>query len=241
MQVKSSVIVLSSIKYNDTSNIVEVFSKEMGRVSFIVKIPKTSRAAVKRSLFQPMSLLELEWNHRLVSNLQRIQSAKSYAPFVSLPYNPYKASIALFLAEFLRSALHEEQAHASLYAYIESSVLWLDACERSFANFHLVFLIRMSRFLGFYPNLEGYEEGCYFDMLNSCFMKERPFHSHFVMPAEAARLPLLMRMNYETMRLFGFSRNERDRLIAFINNYYCLHIPNFPQLKSLDVLRELFS
>ena len=45
----------------------------------------------------------------------------------------------------------------------------------------------------------------------------------------------------ETMHLFAMSRAERNRCLTIINDYYRLHLPNFPLLKSLDVLKELFA
>ena len=61
----------------------------------------------------------------------------------------------MFLAEFLYRALKEEAPNEPLFAYLQHSIRWLDECEgRSFANFHLVFLMRLSRFLGLYPNVD---------------------------------------------------------------------------------------
>lgn len=96
-------------------------------------------------------------------------------------------------------------------------------------------------FLGLYPNLEDYHTGDYFDLLNACFTSTRPqLHSSYINPEEAGRLRQLMRMNYETMHLFGMSRAERTRCLTIMNDYYRLHLPDFPALKSLDVLKELF-
>ena len=83
--------------------------------------------------------------------------------------------------------------------------------------------------------------GDYFDLLNACFTSTRPqLHSSYINPEEAGRLRQLMRMNYETMHLFGMSRAERTRCLTIMNYYYRLHLPDFPALKSLDVLKELF-
>ena len=147
----------------------------------------------------------------------------------------------MFLAEFLYRALKEEASNEPLFAYLMHSILWLDGCgERPFANFHLVFLMRLSSFLGLYPNVDDYTSGCYFDMLNACFTPLMPKSGAFLKPDEAARIRLLLRMNYETMHLFGMSRTERNRCLMVINDYYCLHLPDFPMLKSVDVLKELF-
>lgn len=234
-------IVLHVLKYNDTSHIVEMYTECSGRASFLVPLPRSKKSAVKSVLFQPLSLVEVEVDFRPNAALHKIREAKSYFPFSSIPYDPYKSAIALFLAEFLYRAVREEAENRPLFAYLLHSIIWLDECREEFANFHLVFLMRLSRFLGLYPNLEDYHDGDYFDMLNACFTSSKPqSHTSYIIPQEASRLILLMRMNYDTMHLFGMNRQERARCLAIINAYYRLHLPDFPALKSLEVLKELF-
>ena len=241
MYQKITGIVLHTLKYNDTSNIVDIYTEQNGRASYLVKIPRSRKSGVRSVLFQPLAMLELEVNVRPTSRLYPVREAKSLYPFSSLPYHPFKSTIAMFLAEFLGRALKEEAPNEPLFAYLVHSIRWLDECEgRSFANFHLVFLMRLSRFLGLYPNVDDYTSGCYFDMLNACFTPLLPKSGSFLKPDEAARIRLLLRMNYETMHLFGMSRVERNRCLTVINDYYRLHLPDFPVLKSLDVLKELF-
>ncbi len=234
-------IVLHTLKYNDTSNIIEMYTELFGRASFLVSVPRSRKSAVKSVLFQPMSIIEFEADFRPNSTLYRIKEAKSYYPFSSVPYDPYKSAIALFLAEFLCRAIREEAENRPLFAYLLHSVIWLDESDEGFANFHLVFLMRFSRFLGLYPNLDDCHEGDYFDMLNAGFVSTRPqLHSSFIEPDESKRLIALMRMNYETMHLFTMNRAERARCLVILNEYYRLHLPDFPVLKSLSVLQELF-
>ncbi|NDV80390.1 DNA repair protein RecO [Bacteroides sp. 51] len=233
-------IVLHALKYSDTSNIVDIYTELHGRTSFLVPASRSRRSAVKSVLFQPLSIVELEADFRTTSSLYRIKEVKAY-PFHSVPYHPYKSAIALFLAEFLYRAVKEEGENAPLFAYLRHSIEWLDECTVDFANFHLVFLMRLSRFLGLYPNLEDYSRGDYFDLLNAGFTPLKPYkHSFFVNPEESYRITRLMRMNYDTMHLFGMNRADRARCLAIIHEYYRLHIPGFHDLKSLDVLQELF-
>ena len=231
---------MHSLKYNDTSNIVHIYTRESGRVSFLVKISKSRKASVRPMLFQPLSLVELDADFRPNASMHRIKEAKSIHPFKSLPYHPFKSAIAMFLAEFLYRALREEQPNEPLFSYLHHSILWLDECVTAFSNFHLVFLMRLSRFLGLYPNLDYYTEGCYFDLLNACFTPHLPLGGSYLKPDEASRIRLLLRMNYDNMHLFGFNRLERVRCLTVINDYYRLHLPDFPSLKSLEVLQELF-
>ena len=240
MYQKTTGIVLHTIKYNDTSIIVDIYTERNGRMSFLVTITRTRKAAIKTVLFQPLSIIEFEVDYRPNANLNRIKEVKLSYPFKSVPYHPHKSAIALFIAEFLYRALREEAENAPLFAYLSNSIQWLDECKHDFANFHLVFLIRLSRFLGLYPNTEGYHNGDYFDLLNACFTSGRPFHNSFILPQEAHNLLQLMRMNYETMHLFAMNRTERNECLSIINDYYRLHLPDFPILKSISVLQELF-
>lgn len=234
-------IVLHTLKYKDTSIIVDIYTEIAGRASFLVAVPRSRKAAVKPVLFQPLALVEFEADFRSNATLYKMKEAKSFYPFSTLPYDSHKSAIALFLSEFLYRAVREEAENRPLFAYLRHSIIWLDECEAGFANFHLVFLMRLSHFLGLYPNLEDYHKGDYFDMRNACFTSLRPpLHSDYISPEEASRLTRLMRMNYDTMRLFGMSRAERARCLVIMNEYYQLHLPDFPQLHSLEILRELF-
>ena len=234
-------IVLRTVKYKDAAFIADVYTDVAGRVSFRVPVPRSRKSAVKPVLFQPLALVELEADFRLNTSIYKIKEAKSWYPFSSLPYDPRKSAIALVLSEFLCRSVRVVADNRALFSYLQHSIVWLDECRIGFANFHLVFLMRLSRFLGLYPNLEGYSEGCYFDLLNACFTPLRPSgHSHYIGPAEAGRLVTLMRMNYDTMHLFAMDRAERMRCLSVIEQYYRLHLPDFPELKSLDVLKQLF-
>lgn len=233
-------IVLRVIKYNDSSNIVDIFTECSGHVSFIVKVSRSKKGGIRPMLFQPFSVIEFEADFRLKADLCVISHAKSYMPFRSIPFDPVKRVIGLFISEFLYRALRQETENRPLFAYLLYSIKWLDECEEGFTNFHLVFLIRLSRFLGLFPNLENYSRGCFFDMVNACFVTVQPFHSSFLPVNDASMLTKLVRMNYETMYLFKMSRTDRNRCLVLINDYYRLHLPDFPVLKSLDVLNQLF-
>ena len=241
MQTKTEAIVLHSIKYGETRMIVDVFTRSQGRLSLIVNIPKSSRAKVRKQLFQALTLLEAEIDIRPKAQLHKLKDVRLAVPFVSIPFDPNKLAITLFVSEFLYHSLRSEQCNEPLFDYISSSVEWLDGQTERFANFHLVFLMRLSRFLGFYPNLDDYKSGDYFDLRESTFCALPPKHHDFLKPEEAGKLQLMMRMDYATMHLFRLSHLDRDRLLEVAVAYYRLHLPSFPELKSLAVLRELYA
>ena len=241
MLTKTQAIVLHTIKYGETRIIVDMFTRTHGRLSFIVNIPKSIKAKTKNQFFQPLNILEIEVDVRQKVQLQKLSDVRLAMPFSSIPFNPHKLSISLFIAEFLYYALRSEQQNALLYDYVESSILWLDSQDDRYANFHLVFLMRLSRFLGFYPNLEHYQTGDYFDLRESMFLPTPPLHRDFLYPQEAEKVQLMMRMDYPTMHLFKMTHQERNRLLEVTITYYRLHLTDFPELKSIAVLQELYA
>ena len=235
-------IVLHTFKIKDNQLIAVVYTQQWGRMSYITTIPKSHKAGGKHLLLQPLAEVELEADMKPRTSLYRIKSLLPVQPLVSIPYHPVKSSIALFLQEFLYHAIREEgQSSEAFYAYLSHSVHWLDLSEKNFANFHLVFLLRVSRFLGLFPNVDNYRPGCWFDMLNATFVPSQPqAHVYFVSPDECIHLVNLMRLKFATMHLFKMNRTERMRLLTLINDYYRLHLPDFPELNSLAILKEVF-
>jgi len=240
MQTKTEAIVLHGLKYDETHMIVDVFTKTHGRLPFIVSIPKSAKGKIKKQYFQPLTLLAIEADIRPRVKLQKFIDVRLAFPYSTIPFDAHKLSISLFLAEFLYYALRSEQRNEPLFDYIVNSIQWLDNQALHYVNFHLVFLMRLSRFLGFYPNLEQYHPGCYFDLRESVFLSMPPVHRDFLQPDEAQKIQLMMRMDYPTMHLYRMTHQERNRLLEVALNYYRLHLTEFPELRSLSVLQELY-
>ncbi|MBO5548858.1 MAG: DNA repair protein RecO [Prevotella sp.] len=241
MLVKTEAIVLHSFKYGESRLIVDMFTREVGRLSFIVPLPKTPKSRLKKQYFQPMTLLEVECDVHQRVQLQKLKDVRLLSAYTSVPFSPEKLALSLFTAEFLYHALRSEQRNEPLFAYVCDAMRWLDAVETGFANFHLTFLMRLSRFLGFYPNLDDYVDGCVFDLRAATFSLQVPTHRDFLQPDDAQRIHTLMRMDFPTMRLYRLSRHDRNRIVDVLLYYYRLHIPQFPELKSLSVLQELWA
>lgn len=240
MEVKTKAIVLRTVKYGESRLIVDLLTEKVGRLSFGCNISRSGKGKIKKQLFQPLTILDVSFDYRENIQLQRFYDLRIAVPFVSIPFNSVKLSITLFLAEFLGYSTRDERDNIPLYDFVEKSLLWLDGSQQAYANFHLVFMMHLTLFIGFYPNLEGYREGSWFDLRDGSFSLVCPHHPDYLYPAESSRICTLMRMSYDNMRFFRMNRAERNRCVEVILYYYRLHVPDFPELKSLDVLRELF-
>lgn len=233
-------IVLRTLKYNDSLIIVDIYTRQRGRLSFLASSSRSKRGRVRSVLFQPLSMLSFTASFRQGRQLSRISDVQPYAMYSSIPFNVVKSAIAMFLSEVLTYSLREEEGNESLFTFLDRSFTLFDNLETGYADFHIVFMSQLLRFLGIFPNIENFSAGFYFDLMQGCVVREHPVHPAFLMPQEADSLVELLRTGYESMHKLSLNRELRGYFLAILTEYYKLHIPEFPQLKSLDVLKELF-
>lgn len=240
MIIDDEILIFHALRYSDDQLIVEGLARNYGRVSFVVRISHAPRAKVRHVIFQPMAVLEVQWEEKPRAKLMRPIAARVSQPWSSLHTSPIKAAITLFLAEFLLQVCRHEQSGELFFDYLLHSLTWLDTAEEGFANFHLLFLMRLAQFLGIAPNTS--DNGLpFFDLMAAEFVSRAPAHAYYIYGDEARAFEQLLRMNFSTMHLFQLTRTQRNRILELILTYYRLHIPSLPELKSWEVLREIFT
>ena len=236
---KTSGIVLHSIKYTDSTTIITVYTRQFGKVSYMVHGINKKKSVNPAAFLQPLSLVEMDVYHIPGKNIQRSKEMRMEHPFTGIPFDPVKNALALFLSEVLYRTLRQTEPDENLYLFLENSILQLDYSEKGIPNFHLVFLLKLTRYLGFEPNHDD-EKVNYFDLMNGVFLNEKPIHAHFTVPEVSADLIRVLNADYSTMHDLSFSRARRANLLQSIVEYYQLHNPDFHGLHSLPVLQSLF-
>ena len=234
---KTKGIVLHTLPYNDQYTIITMYTYDFGRTSYILPNTHGRKPKVSRALMQPLSIIEMEVEHLNSRDLQRIKEAKSV---YHLQYNPIKSAITLFLSEVLYRVIQEKEANHPLFDYLFHSIKWLDIASDGIANFHLTFLFQLSTHLGIQPNGESYKNGYIFDLSNSVFTNTVPEHGNYLNKEDSIVFYRLLRMNYENMVLYTFTRQERTGIIRHIIEYYRRHLSDFPEVKSLSIMQSLF-
>jgi len=236
---KTEGIVLSTFPYSDTYSITQLFTRDFGRVSYLLPRPRGRKSKLNASLFAPLTLLWLEVEHMPLRALQRIRAATRQFPLSEINSHMTEISLTFFLSELLTRLLHESDHNEMLFDYLKNSVETLEATVKGIANFHLAFMLGLTRYMGVRPNMEGASRNGYFDLMNGEFTRHVPLHTHYLNREQSAYLLLLQQMNYGNMHLFRLSRTQRNMIVDYLLDYYRLHTYEFPPLKSLDVLREL--
>ena len=234
---KTKAIILHSFKYGDSSLISHVYTEMFGRCSIIIKGAFSKKASIPAKWFQPLTLVNGEI---LFSTKRELQSARHLTlepPLFGLKGNPVKSAVALFLGEFFYKVLREEESNASLFEFLYNSILIFDAAEQGYANFHLLLLLQLSRFMGFYPNNDYSEENCWFDLEKGHFTKlpsARNINSD-VCGIFSGMLDCPM----SEMDRFNINSAVRNTILDGIISFYNIHQGGVSDIKSLAVLRGL--
>lgn len=237
---KTRGIILHSIPYNDKYAIVHIYTEAFGRVPYMVARSHGKKSTVTRALFMPLSVLELEVDHLPKREIQRIRECRLFFPTAEICMDPVKNVLALFLAEILYRVVKETEPDPRMFDYLCRSIRFLEDAREGIANYHLVFLLGLVQYLGVFPDMETRKEGYFFDMLNGVFVSQIPTHPHYLGQQESSIFGRLLRISYENMSLYTFSRGERVGIINRILEYYRLHLPEFPEIKSIAVMQSLF-
>ena len=239
MQVTTKAIVLSSIKYGDTSLIVKILTESDGLQSYLLKgVLKSRKGKLKVAYFQPLMQLEIVANHRYKGSLESIRDATVSYPYYSIHTDIKKNSIALFLAEVLSKSIGEGEKDPSLFEYVELSLQWLDTHDH-ISNFHLYFLLQLSRFLGFYPDMSA-ADLAFFDLQEGEFVRS-PGLNPILEGESLSGFKELLGTNFDSMHTVKLGNKERQELLKNLVVYFELHLHGFKKPRSLAVLNEVFS
>lgn len=157
-------IVLHSFRYGETSIIARIFTRDLGLQSYLIPGVRKTRAAVRQNLFQPLTMVDLVVYHKERGGLQRIKEISCPDIYRHIPYDIMKSSIAIFLSEMLTKSLKERDPNTGMFDYISQALRFLDQTSGRVVDFHLVFLLHLSRFLGFQPRNNYDAQYCYFNL-----------------------------------------------------------------------------
>jgi len=237
MVVTTKAIVLSSIKYGDSDLIVKCYT-EKGTKSYLLKrILKEKKGKLKASYFLPLTQLELVASHNTKGNLNYIKEARIHYPYATISTNIIKQTIAIFLAEVLSKCLHEEEVNKQLYEYLETSLIWLDTHNEA-SNFHLLFLLNLSKHLGFHPDRENSNYN-YFDLQEGLFLENKP-KNQYLTKDNLRHFKSLLGTNFDRLDSLKFNGKERQETLEILIQYFELHLPMFQKPKSLTILKTVF-
>lgn len=239
MLITTKAIVISALKYGEADLIVNAYTYSDGLKTYMLKgVLKSKKGKFKASQFQLLTQLEIVANHRNQGKMEYLRDAKVLHTYTSLHTNMVKGAMLMFLAEVLKNAIREEETNPRLFEYLENSLIWLDLNDK-IANFHLLFLLNLSRYLGFYPDADS-KELPYFNLLDGVF-EINSVNNYCIEGRNVEILRQLIGINFDALEEVKLNQQSRSSFLNMLLLYYELHIEGFKKPKSLAVLNEIFS
>lgn len=218
---KTRGIVFRFTKFRETSIIVTIFTEQFGLQSYIVNGVRSKSSKNKIALYQPLTLLNLVVYHREHAHIERIKEISCLHPYRSLMADVKKSTQAMFVNELLNKTVKDESHTAEIFQFLFESLIALDTMEEGYENFHLIFMLKLSRYLGFgVYHLNEVLGGRVADIETENILSE------------------LLQANYDTPLMI--TNSQRRKLLDLLIKFYVEHMEHLREMKSVQVLRELF-
>ena len=238
---KTRGIVLKTTDYAENSVIAKIFTQKFGLQSYLINGVKKPRAKIRLNMLQPLHILDLVVYHKPNGTIQRISDARSEPILQSIPYDIVKSSLVLFINEMIYKSLKQEHEDEIMFEFIAKSIELLDHTEKGIANFHLIFLMKLTRFLGFYPDMSYADSTSFFDLKNGVFVHQQPLHLFFIEEKYRTDWLQILRNSMDDFLEVKLSSTSRKYLLQKVIDYYSLHIDSMGEIKSHVILEEVLS
>ena len=208
-------IVLATTKVGENALVVHTLSREWGRRGFLVRSAK--KAGMSR--FLPLNILEAEVVENPKSELWSLRNIGPKAALSGIRNNIHKNTMTLFLSEVLLRTIKDGANEDGLFDWCVGSILTLDALENDYSNYHIRFLLELAGALGFRPTWQDIA----------------PFAGE-----QLPRIRAFLDSSLEQSLLIPLTGETRNALCEVLLRYLSYHVDAPIQVKSLQVLRELY-
>lgn len=235
----TNAIVLSKLKYRDNDLIVSCYTQNFGVLSFLLRgVLKSKKGNTKIAYFQLLSQIQIVIDYKPNRALHTIKEVKINTFYTSLHTQVVKSTIVMFLADVLTMALKEEESNLELFSFLEQKLDWLDKHEK-ISNFHLLFLLQLTKYLGFYPDT-SLVEFPYFNLSSGLF-ENKPYGKYSVSDENLEFLKLFLGIIFDDVATIKMTAKQRQRFLDMLLLFYELHLGHFKKPKSLAVFSQVFS
>lgn len=241
MLITTSGIVLRSVKYSETSLILDVFTRDFGVRTFIVSGARKKNSTTGAALFQVGNIIEFVAYNRENTKINRIKEGKILKLFNRLNFEIMRFSIALFFLEILAKTIKEKQINHELYDFAENTLLFIDQTDHITANIHLCALCEMTKLLGFSPENDFSDENIFFDLREGRFVSQLPDHADFLEKNESLLFSSLLTVDVRDSHLLIFDKLSRKTILEKLILYYKIHLADFGKVKTLEVFKSIFT
>lgn len=230
-------IIINTIRYKDNAFVCRIFMEHHGLKTFLIQVSKSTKSS-KVNLLQPLMMIEFEAVIKENTQMHKLKDLRLALPLSEIYFNPIKSTMVLFLNEVLSKTIPDDYVNKHLYSFLWEAIKLLDDAidER---NFHIWCLLEISRHYGFYPYVED-ENPNYFDLSTAAFVTDRPKHQYYLEGENANSLLALLNKRWHQVQPINMHSSIRKTLLESLVTFLKLHLENLREIKSLEVLHQVF-
>ena len=218
-------IILKTSPYSETQKIIRIYTKEKGYLSMISPSVVFKRKTKTVHLLQ---ISEIEFFENEKSDLHKL---RQISPIINLPelyFDIFKMNILLLWGEILNLILKNEGKNEELFDYLTHSIEYLNSTHNDIGNFNLYFLYRLAGFIGFRIN-------------TGSFYPSDPATPYISGPNTAKIIYQLCTCPLAEIKAIPLNRQSRNILLDVILLFYSIHLNINFNIKSIQVIREVFA
>lgn len=240
MLIKTRALLLHTLRYGETSLIAQTYTGYTGRHSFIFKGIRGRKTGIRHNVLQPLTFLDIEANIRQGYELSYVKEASVFRAMERSYLDVRKSAQVLFLAELLYHCLREEESNPVLFRFLDHSLEYFDQLDVGSADFHLVFLVRLTKYLGFLPGMKNGDTNQVFNPFEGLFAPSEEGKRSAMSIGNSELLNRMLVGTYDELTRLELNQAKRNLMLDDLLKFYSIHIDGISRIKSHLVLRELF-
>lgn len=239
--VKSEGIILRSKKYSETSLILDVYTQDHGLQALIISGVRKAKSRSQAGVYQVMNIIDVVFYDNQKDTLSRIKEAKIKLQLKTISRNIIKSSIGMLMTEIFRNTIQQKEINPELYLFLKNWFIFLNDKEDGLGNLTIKYMLELSEYIGFQPVNNFDESRPFFDTLEAQFVASDATNKYCVSEALSGVLFRFLQTSRDDIQDIRLDRQSRSDLLDKLIQYFQLHLENFRDLKSIDILRQVLS
>jgi len=219
MKYNSRAIALSYIKHGESSIIAKIFTEEKGLQSFIIKGVRDKKSKKNLGLFQALQLSNINATHLPKKSLQYLTDISLLNSQTHEGINMKKNFLSLFVAEVSSKILHENEVDKPLFQFLWNLKTALASTNEIDPNLPILFMIDLSKYMGFYPLNKEEKNNTYFNLELGEFTNSTEQLNYYINQENSRYFKDLLKKKKITIPY----ANRNQLLLALIDYYKLQH------------------
>ena len=225
MIINTDAIVLKTFSYGETSLISRCFTRDKGKISFIIKGAKSKKNHVS-PYFQPLSFINIIYKENEKRELQIVSKVSFVQIWTQIPLSLRKMSLSQSILEISDFTLEKNDPYPSLFNILIKTLQLFESGDIDenilFWNYEFKILSEM----GFMINIKDSFDS---ELIN-LEINDKIINT----------IQQLINGNISDINLDIISLENKKKISKFLYRKLCFYFEGFERLKSFRVIKDIF-